>query len=66
MTILLINLLAKMDLVSKNVSKIEKGQFWAESCDSNIFTNRWDFEQIWPWYKSYMSVLVSHFYFTNS
>ena len=67
MTILLKNLLAKTDLVSKNVSKIgKKVDFGWSLVILTFFTNRWDFEQIQPWYKSYMPVLVGHFYFTNS
>jgi len=47
MTILLKNLLAKTDLVSKNVSKIgKKVDFGWSLVILTFFTNRWDFEQI--------------------
>jgi hypothetical protein len=62
MTVLLVNLLAKRDIVSKNESKKGNSQFWVESCDSNIFANRCNFKLIYPRYKSYMPVLVSNYF----
>jgi hypothetical protein len=66
MTLLLVNLLAKADLVSKNVSKRDKmvNIGWSLRILTFLLTDaissNLDRVQI------YMPVLVSHFYFTNS
>jgi hypothetical protein len=44
MTILLVNLLAKKTLLVRMYVKVKKVLFWVESCDSNISTNRCNFE----------------------
>jgi hypothetical protein len=45
MTILFVYLLENRILLVRMQIKEENGQFWFESCDSNIFTNRRKVEQ---------------------